>query len=74
MAQQRDEVGRSGIYPAGVPVPADAKVITPGDINEGRTDPHRRAPAVGPSDDAKKAERLPRKGDDINDIGEIPTD
>jgi hypothetical protein len=67
MAQQRDEVGRSGIYPPGVKAPDDAEVLTPGDINEGHT-------GRGKGDGAGKLERLPRKGDELDDLRGTPTD
>jgi hypothetical protein len=66
MSQQRDEVGRSGIYPATGPRPENAEVITPGDINEGRTGQHK-GPGVDRNDEVKGAERLPRKGDEADD-------
>lgn len=83
MAKQRDEVGRSGIYPPDVPAPDDAKVITPGDINEGHTGRGRGKDALVPThEDVKRdergkvkgAERLPRKGDELDDMGDKPTD
>ena len=65
MAQQRDEVGRSGIYPASGPYPEDAVVITPADINEGRTGHHEReGPGVERNEDLKESERLPRRGNE----------
>jgi hypothetical protein len=67
MAQQRDEVGPTGIYPPGVPAPDDAEVITPGQINEGHT-------GRGKKEDVKGPERLPRKGDELDDLGDTPTD
>jgi hypothetical protein len=67
MAQQKDEVGHTGIYPPGVPAPDDAEVLTPGAINEGRTGRHK-------DDDAKGAKRLPRKGDELDDLRGTPTD
>jgi hypothetical protein len=67
MAQQKDEVGRTGIYPAGVPAPDDAEVLTPGEINEGRTGRHK-------DDHIKGAKRLPRKGDELDDLRGKPTD
>ena len=67
MAQQRDEVGPTGIYPAGVPAPDDAEVLTPGDINAGRT-------GRGHAGSAPKPERLPRKGDELDDLRDKPTD
>jgi hypothetical protein len=67
MAQQRDEVGPTGIYPPGVPAPDDAEVLTPGDINEGHT-------GRGKDRDAPQRQRLPRKGDDIDDLHDKPTD
>jgi hypothetical protein len=37
-AGRKDEVGRSGIYPATGPYPdGDAPIITPGEINSGAT-------------------------------------
>ena len=59
---RKDEVGRSGIYPASGPYPeGNAEVITPGEINR----EHRRdTPSVQQSDDLKNAERLPRRGDE----------
>ncbi len=75
MSNQRDEVGRSGIYPPGVPAPDDAEVITPGEINEGHTGRGREQPAKGKSGDKiPGAERLPRKGDELDDLGDKPTD
>jgi hypothetical protein len=65
MAQQKDEVGRSGIYPATGPHPEDAEPITPGDINEGRTGRAvKKHPGIETDEQLKNAERLPRKGDD----------
>jgi hypothetical protein len=67
MAQQKDEVGPTGIYPPGVPVPDDAEVITPGDINSGHT-------GRGQGEQGKSLERLPRKGDELDDLHGTPTD
>jgi hypothetical protein len=67
MAQQKDEVGPTGIYPPGVPAPDDAEVMTPGDINEGRTGRDKDR-------DVKGAKRLPRKGDELDDLRGEPTD
>lgn len=67
MPQQKDEVGRTGIYPPGVPAPADAEVLTPGDINEGRTGRGKREEAIEPK-------RMPRKGDELDDLHGEPTD
>ena len=67
MAQQRDEVGPTGIYPPGVPAPDDAEVLTPGEINEGKT-------GRAKDESAPARERLPRKGDDLDDMGDKPTD
>ena len=67
MAQQRDEVGRSGIYPATGPHPEGAEVITPGDINEGRTGGHEGGPGVERNREDAHPERLPRKGDEADD-------
>ena len=67
MAHQKDEVGHTGIYPPGVPVPDDAEVLTPGDINEGHT-------GRGKRDDGKGPKRMPRKGDELDDLGGKPTD
>ena len=59
---RRDEVGHTGIYPAGGPLPeGDVPVITPGDINKGHSS---QASRVEQDDELKNAERLPRKGDD----------
>lgn len=55
---RRDEVGRSGIYPASAPdAPAEADVKTPGDFVHHSTRTEQ-------DDDLIGAERLPRKGDD----------
>lgn len=75
MAQQKDEVGPTGIYPPGVPAPDDVEVLTPGDINEGHTGRRRQNEALVPVDEtAKGAERLPRKGDEMDDLHDKPTD
>jgi hypothetical protein len=63
---RRDEVGKSGIYPGSGPYPeGEADVITPGDINRGQD---ADAAAVEQSDDLKASERMPRKGDDIEEV------
>jgi len=67
MAHQKDEVGPTGIYPPGVPVPDDAEVLTPGDINEGHT-------GRGKREEDKGAKRMPRKGDELDDLRGTPTD
>jgi hypothetical protein len=69
MAQQKDEVGPTGIYPPGVPVPDDAEVITPGDINEGHTGRGKNK-----KEGVQGAKRMPRKGDELDDLGDNPTD
>ena len=62
-AGRKDEVGRSGIYPATGPYPpGDAPVITPGEINKEATPPS--SSQVQQSDDIKGATRLPRFGDE----------
>ena len=69
MPERRDEVGHTGVYPASGPLPeGDVDVLTPGDINEGRTGRHheRHEPA--------KPERLPRKGDELDDLHGHSTD
>ena len=72
---QKEEVGPTGIYPPGVPVPDGAEVLTPGDINTGHTGRHKQPEAVRPAeDDVKGAERLPRKGDELDDLKGEPTD
>jgi hypothetical protein len=69
MAQQKDDVGRSGIYPATGPHPENAEPITPGAINEGRTG---RRKGIHHDEQIKNAERHPRKGDDIDELSDIP--
>lgn len=65
---RRDEVGKSGIYPGSGPYPeGEADVITPGEINRDRK---ADEPAVEQSDELKDSERLPRKGDDIDDVAD----
>jgi hypothetical protein len=72
---QKEEVGPTGIYPPGVPAPDDAEVLTPGDINSGHTGRRKHQEAIEPPDDAVKgAERLPRKGDELDDLKGEPTD
>jgi hypothetical protein len=66
---QRDEVGRSGIYPPGVQAPEDAEIITPGDINEGHT-----GRGKDDKDNVKGSKRMPRKGDELDDLRGTPTD
>lgn len=57
---RRDEVGKTGIYPATGPYPeGDAEIVTPGDINSAESDAE-----VEQSEDLKGAERLPRKGNE----------
>jgi len=57
---RKDEVGRSGIYPATGPYPeGDAEIITPGEIN---LDTNREGPGVQQNDELKGAERLRRMG------------
>jgi hypothetical protein len=57
---RRDEVGKTGIYPATGPYPeGDVEVVTPGDINSAESDA-----SVEQSEDLKGAERLPRKGNE----------
>jgi hypothetical protein len=59
---RKDEVGRSGMYPATGPYPeGDAEVITPGEINR---DSSRDADGIHQSDDLKGAERFPRRGNE----------
>ena len=59
---RKDEVGRSGIYPATGPYPdRDAEVITPGEINQ---DTHREGPGVQQNDELIGAERRPRLGNE----------
>ena len=59
---RKDEVGRSGIYPATGPYPeGDAEVITPGEINQER---NREVPGVQQSDELKGARRSPRFGNE----------
>jgi hypothetical protein len=82
---QREEA-RSNIYPVDVPFPEDevVDVLTPGDINTGHTAKRRQQEAIVPvneeppgverSESIKGAERLPRKGDEIDEIADIPTD
>lgn len=63
---RRDQVGKSGIYPGSGPYPeGEADVITPGEINKDRGS-HK--PAVEQSDALKESERLPRKGDDLDEV------
>lgn len=69
MAQQKDEVGHTGIYPPGVPAPEGAEVITPGDINEGHT-----GRGKDKQENAKGSKRMPRKGDELDDLHGTPTD
>ena len=69
MAQQKDEVGPTGIYPPGVPAPDDAEIVTPGDINEGHT-----GRGKDKREGAKGLKRMPRKGDELDDLGDEPTD
>lgn len=71
---RRDVVGRTGIYPASGPLPeGEAEVLTPGDINEGHTGKrHHDLPAR--LEDVRNVERLPRKGDELDDMGDTPTD
>jgi len=57
-AGRRDEVGRTGIYPATGPAADDAEGRTPGDINAGIARGVRRDDAL------KRAERLPRLGNE----------
>ncbi|HEV8319852.1 MAG TPA: hypothetical protein VGQ10_20725 [Vicinamibacterales bacterium] len=65
---RRDEVGKSGIYPGSGPYPeGDAGVITPGEINRDRT---AEESAIEQSDELKDSERLPRKGDDVDEVAE----
>ena len=59
---RKDEVGRSGIYPATGPYPeGDAEVITPGEINQ---DTHREGPGVQQNEELKGAKRMPRLGNE----------
>jgi hypothetical protein len=59
---RRDEVGKTGIYPATGPYPeGEAPIVTPGDINAG-TGP--QGPGVEVNEDLKSSERLPRKGNE----------
>jgi hypothetical protein len=61
-AGRKDEVGRSGIYPATGPYPeGDVPVITPGEINKS---PEPTGPGVLQNDELKNVERLPRFGDE----------
>ena len=50
---RKDEVGRSGIYPATGPHPEGAEVITPGEINRGR---HREGPGVERNEEDEEQE------------------
>jgi hypothetical protein len=61
---RRDEVGRTGIYPSSGPFPeGDVPIVTPGDINK----PHdRKGPGVERNEELKGAERLPRKGNELD--------
>lgn len=57
---RRDEVGKTGIYPATGPYPeGDVEIVTPGEINSGGSDGR-----VEQSENLKGAERLPRKGNE----------
>lgn len=59
--RRKDEVGRSGIYPATGPYPeGDVDVITPGETNQYV---HGR-PAVQQSDELTGAKRQPRLGNE----------
>ena len=70
MAERRDEVGHTGVYPGSGPLPeGDADVLTPGDINEGRSG---RGHHDRPEDPRPK--RLPRKGDELDDLRDHTTD
>jgi hypothetical protein len=62
---RRDEVSHTGIHPSSGPYPeGEAPILTP-DINE----PHeRRDSDVQGNEDVTGAERLPRKGDEIDDL------
>jgi hypothetical protein len=59
---RKDEVGRTGIYPATGPYPeGDAEVITPGEINQST---NREGPSVQQNDELKGAQRSPRLGNE----------
>jgi hypothetical protein len=59
---RKDEVGRSGIYPATGPYPeGDTEVITPGEINQ---DMNREGPGVQQNDELKGARRSARLGNE----------
>ena len=63
---RRDEGNQSGIYPGSGAYPQDdAQFITPGEIDR---DQNADAPGVEQSDELKDSERLPRKGDDIEEV------
>jgi hypothetical protein len=63
-AGRKDEVGHTGIYPATGPYPeGETPVITPAEINSGTG--HERS-HVEQSDDLKRVEREPRRGDELD--------
>lgn len=63
-AGRKDEVGRTGIYPATGPYPeGEAPVITPAEINSGTRDERSH---VEQSDDLKGVAREPRRGDELD--------
>ncbi|MBI4265120.1 MAG: hypothetical protein HY657_12160 [Acidobacteria bacterium] len=63
---RRDEVGPTGIYPSSGPYPeGETPIVTPADINA----PHdRTGPGVKQSDELRSAERLPRKGNEADEL------
>jgi hypothetical protein len=71
---RRDEVGRTGIYPSSGPLPeGDAPAIAPGEMGHlGRRNlpvpasREREGPGVERNDDLRGAERLPRKGNEMD--------
>ena len=61
-AGRRDEVGKSGVYPATGPYPeGEPEVITPGEIN--KESPSDKA-GVKQNEDLKGAKRSPRLGNE----------
>jgi hypothetical protein len=61
-AGRKDEVGRTGIYPATGPYPThDVPIVTPDTLNRGGS---THQPSSGVDEHLKGAERQPRRGNE----------